>query len=70
MLSRVPIYELIWLKHVLWIPDEMICDNYNDIKPDDTEALCILLGPFCYLSQFVDLYTWIFQTSTTTVYDF
>ena len=48
----------------------MICDNYNDIKPDDTEALCILLGPLCYHTQFADLYTWILQTSTTTVYDF
>ena len=47
--------DILRLKNALQIPNEIICYNYNDIKADGIEALCILLRRLCYPTRFADL---------------
>ena len=43
------------LKQALHIPHEIICRNYNNVRADGMEALCILLRRLCYPNRFADL---------------
>ena len=57
------------LRHVLQIPDEIICHNYNNIKAGDTEALRILLRHLCYPARFSDLILRFFRPVPQTLCD-
>ena len=47
--------DILRLKEVLQIPDEIVCFNYNDITVNGLEALCIFLKRLSYPSRFSDL---------------
>ena len=47
--------DIVRLKNVLQLPNQIQCSLYNDLKVDSTEALCIILRRLAYPCRYSDM---------------
>ena len=45
------------LERALWLPNEIICSFYSDLRIDSVEVLCILLKRLAYPNRYSDMNT-------------